>query len=240
MHGDAAQHTISLLEAYELLAAQAEERIRRKLPPAVSCRPGCSACCRQLVVVSPLEAFAIARWIEERPDTVRMASEGERRFEAQLSPALRASLVDLHVHGGYPDPAAGGALEVGYFAAQVACPFLRDDRCAVYPARPFACREHFAVSLPELCAVDLDRVVSPPTRLEFKMVAAVAGQRVFGLEDRLIPLPLALDYVRDRPEEASRRAPAARFLAAAAIAERQVRGALARLARAGEGRPASE
>src|SRR5438105_2021435 len=68
---------ITLPEAYDLLAEQAEDRIRRRLNGVeVSCRPGCCACCRQLVVVSPLEAFALASWVAERGQRERKLRGG--------------------------------------------------------------------------------------------------------------------------------------------------------------------
>ncbi len=238
MHGSDPTAEITLPEAYRLLVAQAEDRIARRLralPPdqSISCRAGCAACCRQLVVVSPMEAFALAAWTDERPELAAAVDARLAALEAAVAvrPALAAALAQLERQGGYPGPAAGGALELAWFAAGIPCVFLDKERCQVYSVRPFGCREHFALSPPELCAVDLDQVVTPETRLEFKMVATQAGAAAFGLEDRLLPLPGALAYARARPVEAARRAPAARFLAQAALAERRVGGALAALLR---------
>src|SRR5713226_9454207 len=70
--------SLAAVDAVGLLARRQEELIERELVVlqeaggAVSCRAGCAACCRQLVVVSPLEALAIERH-------VRTADRAQRR-----------------------------------------------------------------------------------------------------------------------------------------------------------------
>jgi Fe-S-cluster containining protein len=229
---------IHIPEAFELLVEQAEDRIKRRLQGLpgggreVSCREGCAACCRQLVVVSPLEALAIRAWVDARPELAPGLGAAHERHAGQVAgrPSLATALAALDEVGGKPEPEVAGALEVAYFSASLPCPFLRDERCGIYPVRPFACREHFALSEPTLCAIDPDRVVAPDTRVEFKTVAAIAGSRAFGLADRFVALPRALEYARAQAASPGvHRADRSRFLAIAAIAERQVRGALAGL-----------
>src|SRR5262249_11034980 len=156
---------------------------------SVSCRAGCAACCRQLVVVSPLEAIAIERHVRSAERAQR------RRWEEALVPHSRAvsqrpslmrRLQRFRTANGHPSPEEGDALEREYRAARIPCPFLDRERCTIYPARPFACREHYVVTPPELCASDPDAVRMPPTRFEFRAIAGQAGEQCYGLEDRLI------------------------------------------------------
>jgi Fe-S-cluster containining protein len=204
--------------AVELLAERQGELIEGELTVlqerggAVSCRAGCAACCRQLVVVSPLEALAIERH-------VRAADRAQRRrWEAALAahsraiswrPSLMRRLQQFRARKGYLTPDEGDALEREYRAAQLLCPFLEKERCSIYPARPFACREHFALTPPELCASDPDAVRMPPTRFEFRAIAGQIGEQCYRLEDRLVPLFDALSYASGLTGAAKRAAPLA-------------------------------
>ena len=199
-------------QLHQALASRADrvvgERLRvlDRAGTPVTCRAGCAACCRQLVVISPLEALAISDYVAARPE-LRARVEARvvaLRERVAAEPALAAAFAAFDAVGGYVSPAAGDALERAYWAMQQACPFLEDERCAIYPARPFACREHFVISEPRLCAEDLDRVTPAGTRQEARAVAALVGE-AFGLEDRLLWLVEALEYaaVHAPPEHAA-------------------------------------
>jgi hypothetical protein len=152
-------------------------------------------------------------------------------WERALSerPGLREGLERFEAADGYLPDEEGGALEVEYWAAQLACPFLEQGRCSIYPARPFACREHHVLSDPRLCAESPDDVTAAGTRLEFRAVASAAGTACFHLPDRLILLPRALEYARGQPEEAAREAEETEVTGAVTDAQRRVRLAMARL-----------
>jgi Fe-S-cluster containining protein len=178
----------------------------------VSCRAGCAACCRQFVVVSPLEALAIQQHAQgaDRAQRRRWEKAHARHAEALARrPSLLRRLQAFQAAGGYLTPADGDALEREYWSAQLPCPFLENERCTIYPARPFACREHFALTPAELCARDPDAVQTPPTRFEFRAIAGVVGEQCFGLEDRLVPLFDALRYAEEHSEASSSQAPQA-------------------------------
>jgi Fe-S-cluster containining protein len=192
----------------------------------VSCRAGCSACCRQFVVVSPLEAVAIAEHVRRlEPGARRKLEEGHRRHAQALSryPALARMLGRFRAAAGYLDAEEGDVLEKEYWGRQIACPFLVNDRCDIYAARPFACREHLALTPPELCAKDPDAVQTAPTRFEFRAVASMVGERAFRAEDRLIPVFEALRYAEARPDLRCRTAPAASILALVHSAMQRIR-----------------
>ena len=80
MGGVTPEPTVTPDAAFALMEA---ERERLTLPvlqqveqagERVSCRAGCSACCRQLVVVSPLEAVAIAEHVRRLDPAARRRS----------------------------------------------------------------------------------------------------------------------------------------------------------------------
>lgn len=101
-----------------------------------SCKPGCDACCTQVVWMELIEAVQI---IDRYPDVV-----------ARARPTLetQAELVN-----GYPeDPKLVAA---AWWRARQRCAFLADDgRCSIYPVRPMTCRVHFVLSDPYYCGRD--------------------------------------------------------------------------------------
>ena len=207
---------ISIVETASLLAERQRELIDGELVVlqeaggSVSCRVGCAACCRQLVVVSPLEAIAIERYVRSADRARRRRwEEALVRHSRALSqrPSLMRGLQRFRAAKGYLTATEGDALEREYWAAQLPCPFLEKERCTIYPARPFACREHFALTPSELCRTDLDAVVTPPTRFEFRAIAGQVGEECFGLPDRLIPLFEAVASAAGQPGSVKRTSP---------------------------------
>jgi Fe-S-cluster containining protein len=116
----------------------------------VSCTKGCGACCRQLVPISPLEARHIRDLVDHLPEPrrtlirARFAEAGQRLNDAGLLDKLQ-----------HPDQLPKDQvrpLGAEYFALKIACPFLEDESCSIYPDRPIACREYLVTSPPENCA----------------------------------------------------------------------------------------
>jgi len=226
---------LTLLYASGLLRCLAEERLTTRISALpqqgaeITCRAACNACCRQLVVVSPLEAHAIAAHVDAKPDLRERiaARQAFWRERVAADPDLAPRLDAFTAHDGYVSGEEGGALELSYWRAQLPCPFLENELCSIYPARPFACREHHVVSDPALCAGNPDAATPAETRLEYRAVASYVGARAFDLPDRLIPLPLALDYAAEHAVEAQATVEEADLNAAVETGQRQARRALA-------------
>lgn len=100
----------------------------------VTCGKGCADCCRELIPVSPAEAFFLRDLVISLPEERRMGLE--TRFQA-----TGVRLREAYEQGRFPfhDPGA-------YFSLGIPCPFLSDEACTIHPHRPLACREHLAVS----------------------------------------------------------------------------------------------
>lgn len=118
---------------------------------AVTCGPKCSACCRQLVPISPFEAESLALWIRSLPGDQQQAIAS--RFQAALL-ALQEKGVLSYFAADLFEGAPEALKEAGlaYFSAGVPCPFLVDDLCGIHPNRPLVCREYMVVTPPEYCA----------------------------------------------------------------------------------------
>jgi len=109
----AGQWADHLVEGFE--AAQA-------LPRPLVCRPGCSYCCYNQVQMTPPEAFLIAHQVARHLEPEVQARVRERLAET------RRRLTGLTIR------------EAARRRRQFPCPLLEEDRCAVYPVRPLACR----------------------------------------------------------------------------------------------------
>jgi len=246
MESDPSGVGVSLLEAALRLRDETDSLIEgrlRVLPDgqSASCRAGCAACCYQLVVISPMEAHAIAAFVRERPALEAALENRLAAWTAAVAacPTLPGLLERFEEAAGYMESEEGAELERQYWEARLPCPFLEGDRCSVYPVRPFGCREHHVVSDAALCSQDLDAPTPAGTRLETRFVANWAGSTCFGLPDRVLLLPEALDHAEAHPEEAERRTEPEALREAVENSRRRARMALAALRLAGRGRSQS-
>src|SRR5512140_2619635 len=78
----------------------------------LECRPGCDSCCRHDLTVFEVEAASVRAAFLDLPDATRSVVV-EQAEEVQARKAL---------------------------GQRHSCPFLVEDRCAIYPLRPVICR----------------------------------------------------------------------------------------------------
>lgn len=120
---------------------------------AVTCGPGCGACCSQLVPISRPEALLLADFVHSLPPTRRTVIEDRfRRIVARLE---ESGLLARLLAGFVERPLGLGALaelQRAYWPLGLACPFLEDGSCSVYPHRPVICRQYSVTTPPERCA----------------------------------------------------------------------------------------
>jgi len=171
----------------------------------ISCRKGCSACCRvQPVPVTPPEAIALARLVDALPEPRRRAVHAS--FAAARERLHAAGLYDVFMRRdpGITREAATAAAR-HYMGLGLTCPFLVDDACSIYPDRPFVCRQYFVTSPPELCVAPLDNPVKPVTMpARFATALLKAAEALNGRTQYTAPLVLALDYAEANREELAR------------------------------------
>jgi Fe-S-cluster containining protein len=150
----------------------------------ISCREGCAACCRQLVPVSEPEAVHLASLVQAMPEPKR--SEVKERFrEARrlAEPVLAVNPRDL------------GAAAWPYFALQIACPFLENERCSIHDQRPSICREYLVVSPAIHCAdLDAEKVRRVPVPVTVSSALMHFGDGIGTAHPGAVPLIDALEY----------------------------------------------
>ncbi|MCY2925560.1 MAG: YkgJ family cysteine cluster protein [Planctomycetota bacterium] len=151
----------------------------------ISCRKGCSACCRYLVPLSVPEALLLPT---ETPALTRPRAQGA--FLAAARNLLRAgsppALEGLEPHQ------AQQAISDWYVHANVTCPFLANSCCQVYPHRPLACREHLALSNPDSCSPNaLDPALLVACRISVTTALSDLAAELEGTGPEAVMLPLA-------------------------------------------------
>ncbi|HEX8712049.1 MAG TPA: YkgJ family cysteine cluster protein [Terracidiphilus sp.] len=117
----------------------------------LSCREGCGACCRQPVPITPVEARAIAEWIEQQP-MERQAALRERFRQAAARLEQSGIAEGFRRSGSRENGASLHELGLRYFELGIPCPFLEEERCTIHEIRPLRCREYLVVSPAENCA----------------------------------------------------------------------------------------
>jgi Fe-S-cluster containining protein len=183
-----------LVTAFNVVTDQTTELAARDT--RVSCREGCAACCRQLVPVSPPEAFRLAELVDVDLEA-KFEAARERLDSSPLGRALDAPNIDER-----------RALEIAlaYPRLKLDCPFLVDERCSIYADRPAACREYLVVTPPENCTMPspsrpLRRV---PVPVQISEALARVSAEVLGGEPVTIPLPRAIAWARAHAEDGAR------------------------------------
>ena len=139
----------------------------------VSCRSGCSACCRQLVPVLPVEMGPIRKVIGSLPPAQREVVL-ERARHARGS-AERAGLGPALDDAGGPTLASRHQLALDWFSLGLDCPFLEDRSCSIYAERPLACREYLVTNDPTSCE---DPTGTTIAKIALKGSASEAYKRV--------------------------------------------------------------
>ena len=185
-----------------------EEQESRRTGHSISCRMGCAACCRMLVPLSPPEAFSLLDYVEQLPEGRKTALEQKVEFSKAV---LREHgvLDRLYAVANADEPMSDEQLEPinrAYYALRHPCPFLEEEMCSIYEARPAACRELLVTSPAQLCTDMAENAVEPiPVSVRIGTVLGLLWSALGGGAPRLIPLPLALDWARQHRKAADRR-----------------------------------
>jgi Fe-S-cluster containining protein len=90
----------------------------------ISCRKGCSHCCHIQVILTEAEARCIQAYCKDN------------KIQIDYNYLQKQASFNVSTHAQ---------------SEHSACVFLKDHQCSIYSARPFACRNYFVVSPPDLC-----------------------------------------------------------------------------------------
>lgn len=173
----------------------------------VSCKPHCGACCRQPVPLSEIEVYQIAELVETMPEPRRSEIKERFRSAAEHFRSIgwfdRMLEQDLNHMKDKPIKLERSMIEVvlEYFAEGIACPFLEDESCSIYPNRPIVCREYLVTTPAMNCA---DPTAESVRRLELPIkpsnaAAKIGGMRITPIEGRPM-LIRALELAEKYPE----------------------------------------
>jgi Fe-S-cluster containining protein len=117
----------------------------------VYCGPGCAACCFNMPAgISNWEFLIIYDHIQQ---TGQLEKFFRRSLESyQVLDRVKRQLVNGGIEQQIESKSEYDTLLHNYSLAKHDCAFLSDaQECLIYPARPLACRMHFAFTPPELC-----------------------------------------------------------------------------------------
>ncbi|MBV9123365.1 MAG: methyltransferase regulatory domain-containing protein, partial [Planctomycetes bacterium] len=167
----------------------------------ISCKKGCAACCRQLVPLSEEEARHVHDLVQALPEPRR--SEILQRFAAARRRLEKAGLLDKLLHPDQWNAEDNQSFGPSYFYQGIACPFLEDESCSIYPDRPLICREFLVSSPAENCSrPDPATIRRLPIPLRFWTALAQLDPVAPGARFlRWVPLILAPEWAASHPEE---------------------------------------
>lgn len=182
------------------------EGVYLKAGRPVSCKQGCAACCRQEIPISAPEALLLA----EHAATLPPASQARiaAGFEAIRAHVRRTGSggKDLERGTASSDVRAQG---LEWFRQGLACPFLENESCSAYAARPFPCRNHLVWSAAENCARPEDGgVKAMNTRFSISTIMALLAAEFMEEDPIKFPLAALEDWVRLNPAYSERTFPA--------------------------------
>jgi Fe-S-cluster containining protein len=199
---------VPLLQKLGDAAQSLEEEDAKAGGLQISCREGCAACCRMLVPVSAPEALTLRNVIETMPEERRywirkqIAESYARLRQGNLLDRL-TELADSNRRLSDEDMEP---INREYYALRMACPFLENESCSIYDHRPSACRELLVTSPPELCQDLAHNPVRPiPVSIRMSTALALLWAELTGTGERLIPLPMALDWADRHTAGSTRR-----------------------------------
>lgn len=188
-------------------AARLEEQRAIETGQTISCRMGCAACCRMLVPLSAPEAFALHDYLSQLPADQR--DRVTSRINETTARLSQEGLLDpLREVADSPDALPDDALDPinrAYYALRIPCPFLENEICSIYEARPAACRELLVTSPAELCQDLVKNPVTPlPVSVRIGTVLGLLWAALTNSPPRLIPLPIAMEWAERHRDEATR------------------------------------
>jgi hypothetical protein len=123
-----------------------------------------------------------------------------QRFDKAMGRMQKVGLLDELEQGWCTDKGQFNdrAVSKTYFSEQIACPFLEDESCSIYPVRPSICREYIVYSPPEYC---VDPFTNSIERLHLSVCLSQALTDLWAAlvkqPPKLVPMTSALQWTRE-------------------------------------------
>lgn len=179
-------------ELTNVLVSEAAHR-EQKAGRQISCRAGCGACCRQMVAISPPEAFYMMDMLDSFEPSHR--AQVMERIDHIVNELERHKMIDELMNPQYSDDAIL-PIAKKYFLLGLPCHFLVDESCSIHPHRPVVCREYNVTSPAELCVDPLQNdITKVPMPLPLTVPLARLTAELTGTPPRLIPIPLVPRWI---------------------------------------------
>ena len=99
---------------------------------AFTCRKGCAICCTRSVTMTSLEGAAVMAFLAEADRLSELAAPAFQPTPPKMGQCTTNAFVAAHLRGEAAEEAESWDLRP--------CPFLKEEICSIYPARPFGCR----------------------------------------------------------------------------------------------------
>ena len=123
----------------------------------ITCREGCTHCCFHYVTVSLAHGIVIVDYLYKKKELLRQFIDNYEEWRNK-GHAVSDSIDRARLEGMSSSMpiarvmAATRPLSSRYLDMNIQCPFLSDNKCAIYDVRPLSCSGHFSVSPPDWCA----------------------------------------------------------------------------------------
>lgn len=148
----------------------------------ITCRKGCSYCCKQAVVISVPEALAMLYGIYG-------SEKKSGYFESWIVPKIKQQRTIC---------LSTVTTSKTWFKDQRSCVFLKmGGECWVYQDRPAVCRALLVGSAPEKCGLPVGQVIQgyvPKQWLDLSQALSYRHAGKLGIPVGLCPLPVALHW----------------------------------------------
>jgi Fe-S-cluster containining protein len=170
---------------YEAMEASLSEAAPAAAP--IACTSGCAACCYQKVACTIPEAISVA---------LELSKHGETEIQAIGAAARR-----LHDETSQLD-------DLGRVRSTLPCPLIQDKACAVYDARPLACRSTYSFDR-RACERFYFNFAFDVALPHYDVMNEAAGQMILGfsggldaagLDGGLVELSSALAIILEDPQ----------------------------------------
>ena len=176
----------------------------------IPCRRRCAACCSYLVPVSVPEAFWLLKEIFTGPNPQRRRMMwacllASRRILKHQPPELFISQKPQSLQG----PAEAYLISNWYKNLKLQCPFLDNQICTIYQARPLACKEHMVTGSARACKGEYEKAQVIEIPVPMTDVLAHLAAEIEETKPETVIMPLLLAWCDGNIERSHRTWPAA-------------------------------